>query len=187
MSPAEEARVIQLWSAGLETAAIAQQLDTPVGTVSSQASTLVRQGNIEARPKGGHYPGAKPRGGRRGPPRAGTTRDPRGTRTPHDPCASHGRAQGHPAVDGAAVEDPDRAPQGRGLCAADAPESTRGGARVDSPDGSSLIDAFTGLDTRQDIIVDTIQASRAQAKESPPWRSNTWCCKRRRRLVRSPA
>jgi hypothetical protein len=58
---------------------------------------------------------------------------------------------------------------------------------MDSPQRSVTIDALTGLDTGQECIVDTIQAYLAQAKESPQWRSNIWCCKRMRRMVRSPA
>jgi hypothetical protein len=57
---------------------------------------------------------------------------------------------------------------------------------MESPDRPARIDALTGLDTGQDLIVDTIEADRAQAKESHLWRSNTWCCKRKRRLGRSP-
>ena len=56
-----------------------------------------------------------------------------------------------------------------------------------SPHSAAPRDAVTGLDPGQDHIVETRQAYRAQAKEVPPWLSNTWCCKRRRRLVRSPA
>jgi hypothetical protein len=56
MTPAEEARFIALWNAGTTTAAMAQQLGIPRGTVSSRAYTLVRQGKIQARPKGGNYP-----------------------------------------------------------------------------------------------------------------------------------
>jgi hypothetical protein len=39
----------------------------------------------------------------------------------------------------------------------------------------------------QDMIVEAIKAYFAQAKESQRWLSNTWCCKRRRRVVRLPA
>jgi hypothetical protein len=39
----------------------------------------------------------------------------------------------------------------------------------------------------QQIIVEAIKASLAQAKESPRWRSNTSCYKRMRRLGRLPA
>jgi hypothetical protein len=58
---------------------------------------------------------------------------------------------------------------------------------VDSPQQSVTIDALTGLDTGQERLVETMKAYLAQAKESPQWLSNTWCCKRRRRMVRSPA
>jgi hypothetical protein len=56
MSPQEEAHFIQLWQAGTETAAIAQALGIPRGTVGSRAATLVRQGKIAPRPRGGAYP-----------------------------------------------------------------------------------------------------------------------------------
>jgi hypothetical protein len=56
MTPAEEARFIALWNAGTETAEIGRQLGIPVGTVSSRAATLARQGKIQRRPKGGNYP-----------------------------------------------------------------------------------------------------------------------------------
>ena len=59
MTPTEEARFIALWTAGTATAAMAQQLGIPVGTVGSRAYTLVRQGKIQARPKGGNYPRQK--------------------------------------------------------------------------------------------------------------------------------
>jgi hypothetical protein len=39
----------------------------------------------------------------------------------------------------------------------------------------------------QDIIVEPMKAYLTQVKESQRWRSNTWCCKRRRRVVRLPA
>jgi hypothetical protein len=56
VTPAEEARFIQLWQAGTETAAIAQALGIPLGTVSSRAHALRRQGKIQAWPMGGAYP-----------------------------------------------------------------------------------------------------------------------------------
>jgi hypothetical protein len=56
MTPAEEARFIALWTAGTETAAIAQALGIPLGTVKSRAHTLARQGKISPRPRGGAYP-----------------------------------------------------------------------------------------------------------------------------------
>jgi hypothetical protein len=58
---------------------------------------------------------------------------------------------------------------------------------VASPYGSAPLDAVTGLDPGQERIGETSQAYLIQAKEVPPWLSNTWYCKRRRRLVRSPA
>ena len=62
MTPAEEARFIQLWTAGTETAEIGRQLGIPRGTVSSRAMVLVAQGKIQARPKGGAYPRRKAQG-----------------------------------------------------------------------------------------------------------------------------
>jgi hypothetical protein len=56
MTSTEEQEFIRLWNAGTETAAIAQQLGIPVGTVSSRAHTRARQGKIQPRPKGGNYP-----------------------------------------------------------------------------------------------------------------------------------
>jgi hypothetical protein len=58
---------------------------------------------------------------------------------------------------------------------------------MESPERPALIDAVTGLDTGQERIVAMSQASLTQAKEGHPWLSNTSCCKRRRRLARSPA
>jgi hypothetical protein len=62
MTSAEEARFIELWNTGTPTAAIAQQLGIPRGTVASRASALARQGKIQARPKGGNYPRSKAQG-----------------------------------------------------------------------------------------------------------------------------
>jgi hypothetical protein len=56
MTPADEARFIQLWTQGVDSATIGQQLGIPRGTVSSRAATLVRQGKIQPRPRGGAYP-----------------------------------------------------------------------------------------------------------------------------------
>jgi hypothetical protein len=58
---------------------------------------------------------------------------------------------------------------------------------MESPQRVVTIDALTNLDTGQDIIVETMTAYLAQVKESQRCLSNTWCCKRRRRMVRSPA
>jgi hypothetical protein len=68
VTPADEAHFIALWQAGTETAAIARELGIPRGTVSSRASTLVRQGKIQPRPKGGAYPRQKAQGRQEGPP-----------------------------------------------------------------------------------------------------------------------
>jgi hypothetical protein len=58
---------------------------------------------------------------------------------------------------------------------------------MESPQRSVTLNALTGLDTGQEIIVETITADLAQAKESHRWLSNIWCCKRMRSMVRSPA
>jgi hypothetical protein len=55
MTPAEEQEFIRLWTQGLETAAIAQALGIPVGTVSSRAHVLQLQGKIQPRPRGGPH------------------------------------------------------------------------------------------------------------------------------------
>jgi antitoxin (DNA-binding transcriptional repressor) of toxin-antitoxin stability system len=55
MTPAEEQEFIRLWTQGLETAAIAQALGIPVGTVSSRAHVLQLRGKIQARPRGGPH------------------------------------------------------------------------------------------------------------------------------------
>jgi DNA-binding transcriptional MocR family regulator len=70
MTSTDEARFIALWTAGTTTAAIAQALGIPLGTVSSRAAALRRQGKIQPRPKGGNYPTQKAQersGGDRGP------------------------------------------------------------------------------------------------------------------------
>jgi hypothetical protein len=50
---------------------------------------------------------------------------------------------------------------------------------MESPQRSVTIDALTDLDTGKTYL--------AQAKESQRCLSNTWCCKRRRRMGRLPA
>jgi hypothetical protein len=47
--------------------------------------------------------------------------------------------------------------------------------------------SFRPRKTNQGMIVEAIKVYLAQAKESQRWLSNTWCCKRRRRMVRLPA
>jgi hypothetical protein len=54
MTPTDEATFIALWTQGLTHEAMARQLGCPVGTVKSRAYTLVRQGKIHPRPRGGH-------------------------------------------------------------------------------------------------------------------------------------
>ena len=56
MTPTEEATFTALWAEGLTTAAIAQQLGIPVGTVKSRAHTLAHAGKLTPRPRGGVYP-----------------------------------------------------------------------------------------------------------------------------------
>jgi DNA-binding transcriptional MocR family regulator len=89
MTPTEEARFIQLWNAGMEQTAMAQALGIPRGTVSSRAYTLVRQGKITARPKGGQYPRQRQQGRRAGTPAPPAPqvppRDPHGTRATGGP------------------------------------------------------------------------------------------------------
>jgi len=68
-------------------------------------------------------------------------------------------------MDGPVVATIDRGGQGSGYNQGEGTEPSRGGARVESPDGSSPIDALIGLDTGQDIIVETMKAYLTQAKE----------------------
>ena len=56
MTPADEARFIQLWNAGTETAEIARQLGLKATTAQSRAHRLQQQGLIQPRPRGGNYP-----------------------------------------------------------------------------------------------------------------------------------
>jgi hypothetical protein len=52
MTPADEARFIDLWNAGTETAEMARRLSIPPGTVSSRAHALQQRGLIQPRPRG---------------------------------------------------------------------------------------------------------------------------------------
>jgi len=52
MTPADEAAFIALWQEGLTTAAMAERLGVPTGTVKSRSYTLVRQGKIQPRQRG---------------------------------------------------------------------------------------------------------------------------------------
>ncbi len=54
MTPTDESRFIALWQEGASPAEIAQALGIALGTVGSRASTLQRQGKIQARPRGDH-------------------------------------------------------------------------------------------------------------------------------------
>lgn len=56
MTPAEEEGFfIKLWQQGASYQAIARALQLKLGTMASRASTLVRQGKIQLRPRGGAY------------------------------------------------------------------------------------------------------------------------------------
>lgn len=63
MTPAAEAPCIALREQGLDHAAIARHLGIPIGTASSRASTLIRQGTLPPRPRGGAYPRQQARQG----------------------------------------------------------------------------------------------------------------------------
>jgi hypothetical protein len=56
MTPTDEARFIELWQAGTETAEIARQLGLKATTAQSRAHRLQQQGLIQPRPRGGNYP-----------------------------------------------------------------------------------------------------------------------------------
>jgi len=56
MTPADEQVFITLWTQGASQQDIAQALGIPLGTVSSRAATLARQGKIQRRPRGGAFP-----------------------------------------------------------------------------------------------------------------------------------
>jgi DNA-binding transcriptional MocR family regulator len=68
MTPAEEARFIELWQQGASYRELAAALGCPLGTVSSRASALVAQGKIQARPRGGAYPKQQARARQEGAP-----------------------------------------------------------------------------------------------------------------------
>jgi hypothetical protein len=76
VTPAEEARFIQLWQQGASYRDLAQALGCALGTVGSRAYTLVRQGKIQARPKGGNYTRSKAQGRQDGPPATPTAPAP---------------------------------------------------------------------------------------------------------------
>jgi MarR family len=103
---------------------------------------------------------------------------PHPTRT-HEPTRGHPYPWDHQAMDRAVVATPHRGGEGAGHDRGEGAEPSRGAAAVDRADRPASIDALTDFDTGK--------ASRAQAKESPRWLSNTWCCKRKRRMVRLPA
>jgi hypothetical protein len=56
MTPDAEREFITLWNEGASYRDLAQALGCALGTVGSRASTLVRQGKIQPRPRGGAYP-----------------------------------------------------------------------------------------------------------------------------------
>jgi DNA-directed RNA polymerase specialized sigma24 family protein len=51
MTHADEAAFIALWQQGVSQQELAQRLKVPIGTIKSRASTLTRQGKIQARPR----------------------------------------------------------------------------------------------------------------------------------------
>jgi DNA-directed RNA polymerase specialized sigma24 family protein len=53
MTPTDEAQFIQLWQEGASYRVIAQALGCPLGTVASRAASLVAQGRIQPRLRGG--------------------------------------------------------------------------------------------------------------------------------------
>jgi hypothetical protein len=56
MTPDAEREFITLWTEGASYRDLAQALGCALGTVGSRAATLVRQGKIQPRPRGGNYP-----------------------------------------------------------------------------------------------------------------------------------
>jgi hypothetical protein len=70
MTPADEARFVQLWQQGASYRELAAALGCPLGTVASRSAALVAQGKIQPRPRGGDYPSrrAKARPGDPPPP-----------------------------------------------------------------------------------------------------------------------
>jgi len=51
MTPADEARFIQLWQAGASYQAIAQAMRCPLGTVASRSAALVARSSPSERPE----------------------------------------------------------------------------------------------------------------------------------------
>src|SRR5882724_3257903 len=68
MTPAEEARFIELWSQGASYRELAQALGCPLGTVASRSAALVAQGKIQARQRGGSYPSRRAKARPEDPP-----------------------------------------------------------------------------------------------------------------------
>jgi DNA-directed RNA polymerase specialized sigma24 family protein len=56
MTPTDEATFIALWEQGASYRDIAQALGCPLGTVASRSASLVAQGKIQPRQRGGAYP-----------------------------------------------------------------------------------------------------------------------------------
>jgi hypothetical protein len=56
MTPAAEARFIELWQQGASYKALAAAFGCPLGTVASWAAALEAAGKIQRRPRGGAYP-----------------------------------------------------------------------------------------------------------------------------------
>jgi hypothetical protein len=55
MTPADEARFIQLWQQGASYREIAVALRCPLGMVASRSAALAAQGKITPRPRGGSH------------------------------------------------------------------------------------------------------------------------------------
>jgi hypothetical protein len=69
MTPADEARFIELWTQGVELAATAQRLGIPKGTVSSRATALRKRGvALAKRSQGGAYPAQRVKARQEGTP-----------------------------------------------------------------------------------------------------------------------
>jgi DNA-binding transcriptional MocR family regulator len=76
MTPTEERQFIALWNQEARYREIAQALGCALGTVAYRAATLMAQGKIQPRPRGGAYPRSKALA------RQDDTPHPRGTREP---------------------------------------------------------------------------------------------------------
>jgi hypothetical protein len=68
MTPTDEAYFIALWAQGASYRELAAALGCPLGTVASRAATLVAQGKIQPRPRGGAYPSRRVKARQKDPP-----------------------------------------------------------------------------------------------------------------------